>query len=119
MFFQPLLQVKSRQGERTDLCQKSDKSEKPNLDTKKELARAAGVSHDTIAKGKVIEAKASESQAVRFRRSLPNRLLKTAKNSPGGYNLPAHSTGCVWRPPGGLPDGPRGRGGNKPQLFTN
>ncbi len=38
------------------LCQKSDKG---SIDTKKELAKIAGVSHDTIAKVKKIEAKAT------------------------------------------------------------
>lgn len=48
--------AKENQGTRTDLCQKSDKSP---IDTKRELAAAAGVSHDTIAKVEKIEAKAS------------------------------------------------------------
>ncbi|MFL0197626.1 hypothetical protein ACJDU8_18945 [Clostridium sp. WILCCON 0269] len=38
-------------------CQKSDN---PAIDTKKELAQIAGVSHDTIHKVKVIEDKGSE-----------------------------------------------------------
>ena len=38
-------------------CQNSDKS---TIDTKKELAKVAGVSHDTIAKVKVIKAEADE-----------------------------------------------------------
>lgn len=49
-------QAKENQGERTDICQKSDRS---TIDTKKELARIAGVSHDTIAKVEKIEAKAT------------------------------------------------------------
>ena len=48
---------RSRQGERTDICQKSDNSEP--LDTKREIAKAAGVSHDTVAKVKKIEAQAA------------------------------------------------------------
>ena len=47
--------AKENQGERTDICQKSDRS---SIDTKKELARAAGVSHDTIAKVERIEKQA-------------------------------------------------------------
>lgn len=47
--------AKEHQGTRNDICQKSDKS----IDTKKELAKAAGVSHDTIAKVEKIEAKAT------------------------------------------------------------
>ena len=49
--------ARSRQGERTDICQKSDNSEP--LDTKREIAKAAGVSHDTVAKVKKIEAQAA------------------------------------------------------------
>jgi len=51
----PLIQAEAKrnQGTRTDICQKSDKS----IDTKKELAKAAGVSHDTIHKVETIEAK--------------------------------------------------------------
>lgn len=43
------------------------KSVKPPIDTQKELAKVAGVSHDTIAKVKTIEARASEpvKQAIR------------------------------------------------------
>lgn len=43
--------AKEQQGTRTDICQKSDKS----IDTKKELARVAGVSHDTIHKVEAIQ----------------------------------------------------------------
>ena len=49
--------AKENQGERTDICQKSDRS---SIDTKQELAKVAGVSHDTIAKVEVIENKAPE-----------------------------------------------------------
>lgn len=48
--------AKENQGTRTDLCQKSDKS----MDTKKELAKVAGVSHDTIHKVETIMEKGSE-----------------------------------------------------------
>ena len=44
--------AKEKQGERTDICQKSDRS---SIDTKKELAKVAGVSHDTIHKVEAIE----------------------------------------------------------------
>ena len=50
--------AKENQGTRTDICQKSDRSP---IDTKKELAKVAGVSHDTIHKVEKIEAEASES----------------------------------------------------------
>ena len=42
--------AKENQGKRNDICQKSDKSE--SIDTKKEIANIANVSHDTIAKVK-------------------------------------------------------------------
>lgn len=42
------------------------KSDKP-LDTKQELARAAGVSHDTIAKVKIIEAKSTDEVKAKLR----------------------------------------------------
>lgn len=45
----------------TMVCQNSDKPIEP-VDTKKELAKIAGVSHDTIAKVKVIEKKATPEQ---------------------------------------------------------
>ena len=64
--------AKENQGKRTDICQISDKSldlfseEKPvkkieiqPIDTKKEVAKVANLSHDTIAKVKKIEEKAA------------------------------------------------------------
>jgi N6-adenosine-specific RNA methylase IME4 len=49
--------AKENQGTRTDLTSVRNLT---NVDTKKELATLAGVSHDTIAKVKVIEQKADE-----------------------------------------------------------
>lgn len=49
-------QAKENQGRRTDISQKSVKSH----DTQKELAKVAGVSHDTIHKVEKIEEKASD-----------------------------------------------------------
>lgn len=51
--------AKENQGVRTDIKQKSAESLKP-IETRKELAKVANVSHDTIAKVKVIEQKAPE-----------------------------------------------------------
>lgn len=55
--------AKEKEHERKTTCQKSDKS----YDTKKELAKVAGVSHDTIHKVEKIEAEATPQvkQAVR------------------------------------------------------
>ena len=47
--------AKEKEFERKTTCQKSDKSFIPTVDTKKELAKVAGVSHDTIAKVEKIE----------------------------------------------------------------
>jgi len=56
---------KQIQGGKVKVCQKSDK---PPIDTKKELAKVAGVSHDTIHKVKKIEAKASPEVKEQLRR---------------------------------------------------
>lgn len=50
--------AKENQGERTDILQISAKSSP--IDTRQEIAKVAGVSHDTIAKVEVIENKAPE-----------------------------------------------------------
>ena len=54
-------------GDKKTVCQISDKPIIEKVDTKKELAKIANVSHDTIAKVKRIEAKVF-------------RYLKTLKN---------------------------------------
>ena len=51
-------QVLEQQGKRTDICQTSDKCNP--IDTKKELAKVANVSHDTIAKVKKIQSTATQ-----------------------------------------------------------
>jgi N6-adenosine-specific RNA methylase IME4 len=55
---EPLIANRSKQGSRRDLCQNSDKSaasvRNAPLDTKRELAKLAGISHDTINRAKVI-----------------------------------------------------------------
>jgi 16S rRNA G966 N2-methylase RsmD len=48
------IRERSQQGKRTDLSQKSEKSGE-GLDTYKEIAKLAGVSHDTVAKVKQID----------------------------------------------------------------
>ena len=73
---EPLLRVKAKANQRAG-GQSSEvgrqKSDKP-LDTKRDLAKAAGVSHDTISKGKVIEAKASNSPMPLQRALVPRWL---------------------------------------------
>jgi transcriptional regulator with XRE-family HTH domain len=60
------LKGKENQGTRTDICQKSDKCLEP-IDTKKELAKIADLSHDTISKVEHIEKSATPEvkQAIR------------------------------------------------------
>ncbi|MBR3272904.1 MAG: hypothetical protein IKF98_03205 [Clostridia bacterium] len=63
----PVIAAKAKEKQRASggaVCQKSDK---PVIDTKRELAKVAGVSHDTIAKVQKIEAKAEpeEKEALR------------------------------------------------------
>jgi site-specific DNA-methyltransferase (adenine-specific) len=53
------IKAKENQGKRTDLCQTSDKSYN-HIDTKKEIAEKAKVSHDTLNKVKHIEKKADK-----------------------------------------------------------
>lgn len=50
--------AKENQGKRNDICQNSDKGFN-SIDTKKELAKIADVSHDTIVRVKKIEEKAT------------------------------------------------------------
>ena len=68
--FKPVIEEKARKnkieagknygvGKKEKLCQKSDEPIQP-IDTKKELAQIAGVSHDTIHKVEVIEEQAPE-----------------------------------------------------------
>ena len=61
---EPLIakKAKANQGTRTDICQISDKCIE-TIDTKKEIAKVADVSHDTVAKVKVIN-KAKEAGKV-------------------------------------------------------
>ena len=56
--------AKKNQGTRNDICQKSDRS---SINTKKEIAQLAGVSHDTVAKVKKIEAEAPEEMKEQLR----------------------------------------------------
>ena len=62
LVLEPLVSAKAKEKEsiRKSTCQNSDKSEFPEIDTKKELAKIAGVSHDTITRVKKIEEKAPE-----------------------------------------------------------
>jgi len=58
--------AKANQGTRIDIPQKSAESYKP-IETRQELAKIANVSHDTIAKVKVLQAKASDEVKEQLR----------------------------------------------------
>ena len=57
----PIVEAKAieKERERKTTFQKSEKSSLPKINTTKEIAKAAGVSHDTIAKVEKIQAKAT------------------------------------------------------------
>ena len=65
MVAEPLLkkQAKANQGSRTDISQNSVKS----IDSQKELAKLAHVSHDTIAKAKVLMERADTKTQEKLR----------------------------------------------------
>lgn len=71
--------AKESQGTRTDICQKSDKS----IDTKKELAKVAGVSHDTIHKVETIQNSGDQKliDDVRSGETTINRAYQTVKGN--------------------------------------
>ena len=60
LMFEPIIKkrAKENQGTRTDIPQNSAESLSP-IETREEIAKIAGVSHDTISKVKVIESSAS------------------------------------------------------------
>ena len=64
------------QGARTELRQNSDK-----VDTKRELAHVAGVSHDTVAKAKVIDREADEQTKARLRMVSQSPTTSQASNA--------------------------------------
>jgi hypothetical protein len=79
---EPLIafQAKVNQGQRTDIYQNSGKS----VTTDKELAKIADVSHDTVAKVKVIAKKAPEETKEKLRRGETsiNREYQKLKTEP-------------------------------------
>ena len=70
--------AKEQQGQRTDLTSVRNLT---NVDTKKELAKVAGVSHDTIAKVEKIQAKASPEikSAIKSGEMSINQAYQTLK----------------------------------------
>ena len=55
-------EAKAHQGTRMDILPKSAKSSAKSIDTREEIAKAAGVGHNTIAKVELIEQKATPEQ---------------------------------------------------------
>lgn len=90
--------AKEQQGARTDICQNSDKSIVDAIDTKREIARIAGVSHDTVARVPSMAAAALPARLTvsclryiawpRFRRC----LLKTHFEPSAHYLIRARAT---------------------------
>ena len=60
--------AKEKEAERKTTFQKSEKSSMPQVNTTKEIAKAAGVSHDTIAKVEKIEEKATQEVKEQLRK---------------------------------------------------
>jgi hypothetical protein len=73
--------AKEQQGTRIDIPQKSAKGFKP-IDTRQEIAKLAGVSHDTVRKVEIIEKEATEEvkQATRKGEMSVNKAYQTTKN---------------------------------------
>ena len=77
--------AKKQQGARTDIPQKSVK---PSIDTREELSKVAGVSHDTIAKVKIIEEKATPEQKAKLQTgdATINEVYKEVRREEGRYS---------------------------------
>lgn len=73
--------VKEKEEERKTTYQKSEKSNMPAMNTSKELAKVAGVSHDTIHKVEVIENSGNETvkAAARSGEMSVNKAYETIK----------------------------------------
>jgi len=69
LLLEPLIreEAKKRQGTRTDLNIVQNSAQGDNSKTRNELAKIAGVSHDTIEKVKIIKTKGTEEQIQRAR----------------------------------------------------
>lgn len=67
--------AKEKEHERKTTCQKSDKS----YDTKKEVAKLAGVSHDTIHRVETIEASGNRRKPPEEREIVPRASNVTAQ----------------------------------------
>ncbi len=65
---EPLIAGKAQEKRRESGGAVPQKSAKPPIDTRKEVAKLAGVSHDTIAKAKTISAEADEETKAKLRR---------------------------------------------------
>lgn len=80
MHLEPMLKgkAKEKEQERKTTYQKSEKSNMEPVNTAKELAKAAGVSHDTIHKVKTIMEKGDEQTKERLRKNDPSISINKA-----------------------------------------
>lgn len=75
---EPLIAEKAKEKKRESGGAVPQKSAKPPIDTRAEVARAAGVSHDTIAKAKKLRDEAPEEVKDKLRRGDPGVSINSA-----------------------------------------
>lgn len=106
--------AKGKEFERKTTLQKSEKSgcqiSDKAIDTKRELAKIAGVSHDTIAKVKVIDSRATPEQKVKVKTGkisinqafteIKKEERKEIQKEKRGWRRPRQS--IYWRESGGF-----------------
>ena len=68
---EPLIAARAKEKQRESGGAVPQISAKPPVDTRKEVAKLAGVSHDTFAKAKIIAKKASKEVKQKFRNLAP------------------------------------------------
>lgn len=80
---EPLFAKKAKQNQRDSGGPVPQKSAKPPIDTRKEIAKVAGLSHDTIAKTKLINEYADEETKTKLRENKVsiNRVAKDIKDA--------------------------------------
>ncbi|KKM07296.1 hypothetical protein LCGC14_1735380 [marine sediment metagenome] len=78
------------QGARTELRQNSDK-----VDTKRDVARAAGVSHDTIARAEYLRRYADEPTKAKFRTGQTSIIDERSPVEKAGLHFPFRRSACV------------------------
>ena len=97
---EPLIAAKAKKKQRDSGGAVPQKSAKPPLDTRAELAREAGVSHDTMAKAKAIHEKAPEAVKAQLRTgdlSIIGRMKACAAVVPTSHTTQATPNGLALR----------------------